>query len=100
MKELPEQFIGIGEVKNTNFKQLKKSDKGYMYELTDLEDNSKRYEVFERKEQKESEMVLNDVSVHYEAKIRYPKSNDFGIWAWCYTIYSQAEKKYNELQLP
>lgn len=99
MIQLEKEFTGIGEVKNTNFKQLKESDKGFLYELTDLEDNSKRYEVFERKEQKDSEVVLNDISIHYNAKIRYPRSKDFGIWAWCYSIYSQAEKKFNELQL-
>ena len=98
MKELELEFEGTGEVKNTLFKQLDKSELGYFYELTDLTDNEKRYEVFEKVEQKESESVFNGVAVKYEAKIKYPKSNDFGKFAWCFTNYDRAKEKFNNLQ--
>jgi hypothetical protein len=97
MKELELLFEGTGEVKNVTFKQLDKSDKGYFYELTDKEDNSKRWEVFHHREQKEADVVFDGVSSHYEAKVRYPKSTNFGDWAWCFTNYDLALTKFCSL---
>ena len=49
MKTLELEFEGKGEVSGTTFKQLKKSEKAFMYELTDKETGKKRYEVFAKK---------------------------------------------------
>lgn len=33
MKKLEKEFIGIGEVKGFTFKQIKESEKAYLYEV-------------------------------------------------------------------
>ena len=67
LKELPEQFTGRGETKNFNFKQLKRSDKAYIYEISYSE--IMYYEVFKRK----INLQFNCVS--------YPGSKSFGVHA-------------------
>lgn len=99
MIELLKKFNGIGEVSGTNFEQLFESDKVYMYKLTDTEDGDVRYEVFERKEQKEQDVNFGGQVAHYESKVRYPKSNDFGDWAFCFRNYDKAVKKFNEINV-
>lgn len=97
MKQLEIEFQGKGEVSGTTFKQLKKSEKAFLYELTDNETGQKRYEVFERKISKCGEVIISGQLVKYEEKEIYPKSNYFGIWAWCIPKYNRAVIKYNSL---
>ena len=85
MKELKEEFIGIGEVRGFFFKQIFNNGYAYLYEITNPEANSKHYEVFERVENE----VFDCVS--------YPKSKAFGVWAWCIHDYDKARKKFEEL---
>lgn len=85
MKELRENFIGIGEVKNFEFKCLKQSEKAYLYEVNDIEIDNIHYETFEHKENKQFDCVS------------YPKSNSFGLWAFTYKNYDDALVKYNYL---
>jgi hypothetical protein len=84
MKELATEFIGIGEVRGFKFTQLAKNDKAYMYEVVAPE-NAMHYEVFER--------VEND----YYGTITYPKSNSFGVWAWCISNKERAEDKFKSI---
>lgn len=84
MKELELTFEGRGEVKGYVFNQLKTSINGFLYELKDHEGNV-HYEVFRRKENKQ----FNCIS--------YPKSNSFGIWAWCTKDYKKAISIFNDL---
>lgn len=97
MKTLDLKFEGKGEVSGTTFKQLKKSEKAFLYELTDNETGQKRYEVFEKRVSKECEAIIAGQTVKYEEKEIYPKSNCFGIWAWCISDYEKANAKYNSL---
>lgn len=97
MKTLELEFEGKGEVSGTKFKQLKKSEKAFMYELTDNETGQKRYEVFEKRVSKEGEAIIGGQTVKYEEKETYPKSNCFGIWAWCISDYEKAIAKYDSL---
>ena len=85
MKELKNEFVGIGEVKGFIFKQLHANGYVYLYEVTNPNDVKPHYEVFERVEN----IVFNCVS--------YPKSKSFGIWAWCISDYDKAVKKYEEI---
>lgn len=80
MKELPLEFTGRGEVKGFTFKQIHASCKAYLYEI-----NGKHYEVFRRK-----------INTRF-GNVSYPKSRDFGRWAWTYNSRELAEKKFNEL---
>ena len=84
MKELQLEFIGKGEVRGFKFKQLLKSDKGYLYEVTD--EGQKHFEVFPRHENE------------YYQTVTYPKSNSFSIWAWSFRSYEKALGKYYTLK--
>ena len=95
MKELPIEFIGTGDVKDDVFKLINKSPKAYIYTRKNFDTIS--YEVFQRKESKESDAIMNGVSVHFEAKVKYPRSEDFGVWAWYYDKYDDAMTKFIEL---
>jgi len=95
MKTLELEFEGKGEVLGTTFRQLRKSDNAFLYELTDNETCQKRYEVFEKRIQKEGEATIGGQKVKYEEKELYPKSNCFGVWAWCFVDFKSAEEKFN-----
>ena len=84
-------FIGVGEVKGMNFELIKASEIGYIFKVEN--NKSTHYEVFKRK--------LSPVCIDFEKriysetdfKVSYPKSNDFGIWAWTLQSIKQAEEK-------
>lgn len=99
MKTLELEFEGKGEVSGIKFKQLQKTEKAFMYELTDNETGQKRFEVFARKVSKEGEAIIAGQTVKYEEKELYPKSNCFGIWAWCISDYEKAAAKFAELNV-
>lgn len=99
MKLLDLEFEGKGEVSGVKFKQLKRTEKAFLYELTDIETGKKRYEVFENKPSKDAECTFGSLTVRYEAKEVYPKSNSFGLWAWCMTSLEKALSKFDELNL-
>lgn len=40
--------------------------------------------VFERREQQESETVMQGIKINRISKVIYPKSNQFGKTAWCF----------------
>ena len=67
-----------------NYKQILKSDKGYVYEQS-MDGRVIAYEVFERKE-----------NTQYNC-ISFPTSNAFGIWAWTYWHKEDAIAKFNTL---
>jgi hypothetical protein len=96
MKQLEKEFTGTGDVKNVNFKQALESEKGYMYIRMDLEGQI-YYEVFEKNASKYSERYIGTKLVKYDEKIKYPKSIDFGKWAWCFNDYKKALDKFNTL---
>lgn len=85
MKELRKEFIGVGEVRGYQFKQLHENGYAYVYEVVNPEEKSPYYEVFERVEN----TIFDCVS--------YPKSKSFGVWAWCINDYDKAMLKYVEI---
>lgn len=95
MKELPLEFIGTGDVKDDIFKLIAVSPTAYIYTRKNFDTIT--YEVFQRKEAKEADVVMNGVNVHFEAKVKYPRSEDFGVWAWYYDKYDDAIDKFNYL---
>jgi hypothetical protein len=96
LRKLPLEFIGTGEVSKFNFKQLEETDAAYLYEVS-TEEGSKHYEVFKKIVNKgfdfETKQAL-DYSVE-----QYPKSRNFGSWAWSYTNYDKAVAKLNTLEV-
>jgi len=95
MKQLEKEFIGGGDVKGFKLKQLKANGYVFLYEINT--GYSKHYEVFEHRETKESDNIISGVEVHFNAKITYPSSKAFGVWAYCCDDLDRANMRYNEL---
>lgn len=83
MRELKKEFVGCGEVKGIKFKQLRKSNFAYMYEVDS--GCSIYYEVFHRK-----------VNRKFNHEI-YPRAKHFSKWAWTCMSFDKAIKKFNSL---
>lgn len=95
IKRLPITFEGIGEVRGFVFQFMARSHHALIY-LIDT-GGSKHFEVFKIKT---SQKCLNfDLKVYSETdlKERYPRSNDFGIWAWSLWTKKRAFEKFNLL---
>jgi hypothetical protein len=93
--ELETEFQGKGQMSNFHFRQIEKTQFGYIYELT-TEFGKPHYEVFERREQKEMDTEIQGQKVHYDFKIVYPSNNAFGDWAFA---CKQLEKAKEYLSL-
>lgn len=83
MKLLEKEFIGRGEVRGLEFKQVQKSNTAYIYEVNS--GSSIYYEVFTR--------VVNN---KYQKEV-YPLAKHFSIWAWAHMNYEDAKRKFNQL---
>jgi hypothetical protein len=84
IKELPLEFQGRGEVKCYCFKQNKRSNLCYIYEV--LAPNGQVwYEVFRAK-----------INPLYD-NISYPSSKQFGLTAWTCKTREKAEVRFMEL---
>jgi len=81
-KELRISFVGRGEVKGFLFEQVEKSNKAYIYEVSDTFGH-KWHEVFTRREDARF------------GKIAYPKSNSFGLWVWSARTIEKAQLRFN-----
>lgn len=84
IKELPLEFKGRGEVKLYAFKQVKRSNLCYIYEVL-AENGQKWYEVFKTK-----------VNPLY-GNVSYPSSKQFGLTAWTCKGLQRAEEIFEEL---
>lgn len=87
IKKLPIDFIGNGEVKGFQFRQMKRSQNAALYEV---QTQGIHYEVFEIRVLK-----IPKTNELYEA---YPKANSFGKWAWTYSDYKKAVEKFYEIE--
>ena len=86
MKPLQLTFEGRGEVSGYTFTQMPESIVGekYIYKLES--EGHTHYEVFLHKENSQFDCVS------------YPKSNSFGIWAWCAATYERAMEIFEKLE--
>ena len=85
MKELALEFTGIGEVRHFVFKQVKRNDVAYIYEVTQPDTDRKHYEVFLRMENTRFGTVT------------YPSAKAFGLYAWNCLSLEAAEKKFMQI---
>lgn len=85
LKELPMSFIGKGQVKGFQFKQICRSNKAYIYQVCDTFGN-RWYEVF-----------LRRIDVRF-GNISYPKANSFGVTAWGTSIKEKAILRFIGIQ--
>jgi len=86
MRELKTEFDGRGEVKGFKFRQISKTDRGYIYSV-DF-DGKTHYETFKRVENTRFDTVS------------YPTSKAFGIWAWSNTDLDKAKKRLKSFNKP
>ena len=87
--ELALEFKGRGEASDYWLKQLHASNSAFIYEKRS-EVGDLHFESFRRKIQLESDVVMQGIKVHRDEKVIYPKSLDFGDWAYCTRDYLKA----------
>ncbi len=85
MKELEKHFIGRGEVRGFDFRQIKSNARAYLYQVRTPLDGRIHYEIFKRK----ANTRFNCIS--------YPGSKAFGDWATTTRDYQKAVFLYNEM---
>ena len=96
VKDLEDEFIGTGDVKGFKFVKLDSTDKGFLYSADPGEGNI-HYEVFVKKLLPVCIDFENRVYSDTDFKCVYPKSEDFGKWAWCIVDYNKAVEKFKSL---
>ena len=96
IKELEDEFIGVGDTSKFKFKKLASTDKGFLYEVMP-DDTSRHFEVFERKLTPICINFENKIYSETEFKVRYPKAEDFGKWAWTFMDRDLALNKLETL---
>jgi hypothetical protein len=84
MKELPIEFTGKGEVRDFRFRQLKRTENAYLYEVTT--ETGIHYEVFEHR-----------VNSMY-GTVTYPGSKSFGVWAYCIRDLQRAKQRLSDIE--
>lgn len=84
-RELPLEFIGQGETKGYDYKQLFTDGKWYIYQVS-TEGIVSHYEVFQRKE-----VLAATAKYAKENYVAYPRSNAFGLYAWTAKTLDQAK---------
>ena len=81
LRELPLEFVGVGEVRGFVFRQVSRTMFGYIYEVRVPGKEGSHYEVFRRMENARFGCVS------------YPKSKSFGAWAWCCDSLAKARER-------
>lgn len=81
LRELPVEFVGVGEVRGFLFRQVSRTMFGYIYEVRVPGKEGSHYEVFRRMENARFGCVS------------YPKSKSFGAWAWCCDSLAKARER-------
>ncbi len=106
METLPEYYKRGSKINGIFHHTLvKRSDRKAMYKVefepaysTDRIPTG--FEVFQVKKQKETDMVLNGVSVHYDEKEMTPSDEAFGKWAWSVKYGGNVDFAYDNMKLP
>ena len=81
LRELPVEFVGTGEVRGFQFRQVSRTMFGYIYEVRVPGKSGCHYEVFRRMENARFGCVS------------YPTSKSFGAWAWCCDSLAKARER-------
>lgn len=86
IQPLEKEFEGTGDVKGFKFQQIEETEEGFIYQIDD------HYEVFKRELSKKCIDFENRIYSETDFKVKYPKTNDFGKWAWCTKSLEKAEE--------
>ena len=89
------------KAKDFTYKKVKSTKQGSVFSIHDNEsDKEYGYEVFMRKT---TPLCIDFEKRTYsetEFKQRYPKANDFGVWAWSVKTLERAEEILSSLKTP
>lgn len=98
--KLEKNIVGKGEMVGFRFERYAENDSGYIYRaiFTEL-DFISHYEVFLKKVSALCIDFEKRIYSEREFKEIYPKSENFGDWAWCINDVDKAMIKFNSLQL-
>jgi hypothetical protein len=96
VKDLENEFIGIGDTNGFKFTKLASTDKGFLYSV-DVGEGKLHYEIFNKKIVPICLDFEKKIFSETEFKYTYPKSEAFGSWAWCIQDYDKALEKFNNL---
>jgi hypothetical protein len=95
VESMPVKFVKKG----ITFTQVKRNDNALVYKLKNQEGNE-YYEVFLRKTQPAFSLWSKGntpLEYKYPAKEKYPNDEQFGVWAWTYTLPKLAMAKFEEI---
>jgi hypothetical protein len=82
--ELPAEFEGRGQHSGWKFRQVARTDYGYVYERSSADVSHRYYEVFKfRIAKSHVSTFLSGVVKEYPDMVSYPGDSAFGDWAWC-----------------
>ena len=96
IKQLETNFEGTGEVKGFKFTQIISGEQAFLYEVTPP-DAKPHFEVFMRKNSPLCIDFENRIYSETDFKEIYPRSKDFGVWAWCISNREKAFLKFNSI---
>mgnify|MGYP003621755142 CR=1 FL=1 len=96
VKDLENEFTGVGDTSGFKFTKLNSTDKGFFYSV-DVGEGKCHYEVFEKKFVPICLDFEKKIFSETEFKYIYPKSEAFGKWAWCIVDYNKAVEKFKSL---
>lgn len=95
--QLPKSFIGVGEVRDHNFILLKEGDYAFIYKKE--QEKSISFEVFKKKLSPLLISLEDRIYSETDFKYKYPKSEDFGVWAFTFNNFNKALNKFNKLNV-
>lgn len=92
--KLENVIYGKGDVKGFSFTKRFENQIGYVYEVNT--GDSVHFESFYKKQTPICLDFANRIYSETESKEIYPKSKDFGSWAWCSKDFNKCLNKINE----
>lgn len=97
IEQLPIEFIGRAEVKGFTFKLIHRDTKYLIYQVNT--GDSIHYELFEIKlYDKKYDFKTKEQTVLETPIERYPKSGEFGRWAWTHPTLELSKQKIETLK--
>ena len=80
IEKLPQNFEGRGDTKGYTFEKKHETEKGYVFKV--IGDHTPHYEAFLKKTTAARLDFQNRAYSETDFKEVYPKTKDFGVWAW------------------
>jgi len=93
MKTLPQKL----RYNRFNYTLVLRGQRSCIYEQ-EVTPDLKYYEVFRIKIRKEKTIKIKGIEKKIEAGEKWPRDEDFGVWAWTCRTLERAKERFNELE--